>query len=258
MKKINLFTNATYEMVAVQNLKIDAYQRVLNISFAKEIAKEFDMNRIGTITVSYRNGVFNVIDGQTRSYAARLVKVQNLMCQVFHGMTYEQEAIEFKRLNKDRKGILAFDYFNAEIEAKDKEALNVKRIVEENGIGITRSNGNNKIQAITALKNIYRKYGDKHLNDTLQFVKSAWDGVPDSMTRNIIMGVSEFISIYKDDIKIEVFSRQLKRVDPVKIVREAENDSAPISKVIKMVNIIFKYYNLKLGKNRLENKHFNF
>lgn len=255
MKNTNLSINATYEMVSVKNLKVGVYQRVLNTSFAKEIATNFDMNKVGVITVSSRDGDFNVIDGQHRVYSARMAKVPMLMCQVLYGLTYEEEANLFVDLNGIRYKLSALDYFNAEVEAKNKEALDIKYIVEKNGMGVSRGTAKNKINAIAALSKIYKKHGKYHLDSTLQFIKLTWVGANEAFSQNMLRGVSEFISIYKDDIKMETFIRQLKRVEPVKIRREADNDTNNIPKVIKTVNTIFKYYNSKLSKNKLKNKH---
>lgn len=251
----NLSTNKTYEMIAVKNLKIGVYQRILNTSFSKQIAANFDMNKVGTITVSFRDGGFNVIDGQHRVYGARIAKVPMLMCQVLHGLAYEEEANLFMDLNRIRKGLLVFDYFNAGIEAKNEGALDIKYVVEKNGLGISRGTGKNKVQALTTLDNIYKKYGKEHLDNTLQYIKLTWNGESESLIKNMLRGVSEFINTYKDDIKMETFIRQLRQVDPVKVEREADNDSSNIPKLIKTMNIIFRYYNSKLSKNKLKNKH---
>ena len=149
--------NASYEMVEVSKLKIDKYQRLLNISLANKISNEFDFNLVGLITVSYREGQYNVIDGQHRVYGATLAKIPMLMCQILKDLSYQEEAQLFNDLNGIRKRVSIYDIYNADIEAGDKQILDIKKCVELNGMSIARKVGENKISAINQLKAIYKR-----------------------------------------------------------------------------------------------------
>lgn len=245
----------TYEMVPVSNLKSDTYQRVINWPFVDVTAKEFDMCQAGLIQVSLRGGEYHVIDGQHRVLAARKAKILMLMCQVIHGLTYEEEAELFLAQAK-RKGLLVFDYFNAEVEAKRADALEIKRAVEESGLTVGRGTGHNKIQALGTLKAIYLKHGYNHLLSSLILTRTTWDGIPESMVKEIILGVSDFIDTYGKEFDQKFFKKQLKRISPVKILREAKakSDDSGDSKRASVQKIIFKYYNYGLSVNKLESK----
>lgn len=258
MQNQKILNNLTFEMVPVDNLKINKYQRGLSVLFAKTIGFEFDANRVGVITVSYRDGQFNVLDGQHRVYGAKIAEIPMLMCHIIRGLTYQQEAELFKDLNKQRKGLLAFDYFNAGFEADEIEAIEIKEIIEMNGLTISRGSGHNLIQALRTVSNIYRKFGKEHLSTTLKFIKATWDGETKSLNNSMLKGVAEFLNVYSGEVTLGKFAKQLRRWDPEKITREADNDSSNVTKAIKTVNVIFKYYNYKLASNRLENKHFKY
>jgi len=246
--------DTTYEMITVDKLKTEDYQRGLNTGFAKSIAAEWDVNKAGVIVASYRDGVYRVIDGQHRVYAARIKGVLVLMCMVRHGLSHEQESELFIALNKRRKGLLAYDYYNASLIAKQGEALNINAIATKNGFTVSRGSADKCIQAIGSLNTIYKKYGDNHLDKTLHIVGLIWGGEVKSLNKTILIGMAEFIKIYGDDIKEDLLVKQLGKVAPVKIVREAEADSNNVSKSTKIMNVLFKYYNAKL-RNRLTNKH---
>lgn len=244
----------TYELLTVDKLKTEDYQRVLNTAFAKDIANDWKESEVGVIVVSYRDGFYRVVDGQHRVYAARIKKLPVLMCEIHQGLTHEQEAALFIALTKKRKALLTYDLYNAALVAKEGWALNVNAIVAKNGFTVSRGPIDKGIQAVATLNTIYKKHGETHLDKTLRIVGLIWGGEMKSLNKTILIGMAEFIKVYGDDVKDELLVKQLSKVSPVKIIRETEVDSNNIPKSIKTMNVLFKYYNAKL-RNRLTNKH---
>jgi hypothetical protein len=89
-----------------------------------------------------------IIDGQNRTLAAKFRGIDSLMCQVFHGLTYEEEARLFVEYNRNRLPLKTVDLVNGLKEAKDlvdgapkpvkegremKEAEELKKKLEEAG-----------------------------------------------------------------------------------------------------------------------------
>ena len=253
----NLIRKSTHETLLTKDLKLGDYQRDLDMTRCKSYAADFNIDMMGTIMVSEREGAYYVIDGQHRVIVANLVKLDTVFCQVIKGMTYEEEAILFGKLNTKIKHLSTTSIFKAGVEGKKSEETEIAKILKNVGFKVGRAKADNTVVAILALNKVYRKYGSKHLFETLVLIKDIWNGKADSLNNKIITGVSEFIQIYKNENEFtsKVFVKQLKKVDPIMLVREAKTVISTNRTDIKMVTILFKYYNNRL-RNKMVGKHY--
>jgi len=249
-----------YQLINVENILIDKYQRPIRTTAVRKMADNFDKTLLGTVTVSKRNGMFYIIDGQHRLALAKLVGLNSLMALVYEGLSYEDEAKYFNALNgangESRKPTNQ-ERFNASIEAKDPVAIDISKIVEKAGYRISKTKDNGGIQAVNSIQDIYTKYGATHLYYTLLLIKSTWGGEEYAVHAKILLGVSEFMNTYKGEpnFNAKMFAKQLAKVDPIKIVREAKNDPTTNKTIIQYQNVLLRYYNNKLQK-KLPNLHF--
>lgn len=251
----------SYEVVRVNELRLDNYQRVLNMAKVKEFATKFDITQLGTITVSKRNGNLYIVDGQHRVVLAKMVKVTELMAVVYEGMTYEEEAELFNKLNGahgEKTNLRKSDIFNASIEAKDPKALDIKFIVEKLGFRISSTSGTNCLAAINAIEKIYNKYGNIHLYNTLKLIKDTWYGESNSLSSLMLTGVSEFIKIYsgQNNFNESTFINQLSKVTAKKVIADSKDDKTTNKVAVRTMNTLFMHYNKSLRTKKLENKHF--
>lgn len=258
MKKDSIKTS--YLFLPVKDLRLGNYQRKPDMMKIKKMAAEFDKTLIGTITVSRRDGQYFIIDGQHRVILAKTIGIKGLMALVYEGLTYEEEAEYFNRLNNangEQKRLRKTDIFRAGVEAKDTAAIDIKSIIENVGFRIAETNANNTITAIGTIEKIYKKHGAQGLKNTLQLIKDTWKGERYSLNNMVIEGVAEFLNIYTAQPRFttDTFIRQLSKVDPLKVLREAKGDNSTNSSNVKMINTLFKYYNFKL-RHRLDNKHY--
>ena len=259
MKKASIKTS--YRFLPTKDLKLGNYQRKVDMVRIKKMADEFDETLIGTITVSSRNGFYYVIDGQHRVMLAKTKGLNGLMALVYEGLTYEEEATYFNRLNNangEQKRLRKTDIFKASVEAKDIVAVDIKNIIESLGFRISEASGTNAITAIGTIEKIYRKCGAQELKDTLKLLKDTWNGERYSLNNMMLDGITEFLSIYtgQPNFSTSVFISQLSKIDPKKIHREAQGDTTTNNSNVKIMNTLFKYYNVKLRK-KLENKHYS-
>jgi hypothetical protein len=250
----------SYQFLLVKDLRLGNYQRKLDMIRVKKMAAEFDKTLVGTITVSKRDGQHYVIDGQHRVILAKTVGIKGLMSLVYEGLTYEEEAEYFNRLNNangEQKRLRKTDIFRARVEAKEVIAIDIKNIIESLGLRISESSANNTISAIGTIEKIYQKYGGQGLKNTLQLSKNTWNGERCSLNNMVLEGIAEFLNIYtaQPNFSVDTFVNQLSKVDPVKVLREAKGDNSTNSSNVKMLNTLFKYYNLRLRK-KLDNKHY--
>jgi hypothetical protein len=176
------------------------------------------------------------------------------MCQVHEGLTYEDEARLFIKLNKNRRGLMVYDYYKASLEAKDEKTVEVTDAIESLGLHVSRGSGSNKIQAISCVMAIYEKQGSGHLIKTLRLIKDTWCGDEKSFGNLMISGVSELISAYGNELKEERFITSLRsKAEAYKVLGQANSDMTQCSKKIKVAKVLLFYYNHQLS-HKLPNK----
>jgi len=260
VEKSSIKTN--YQVVMVNELSLGKYQRTVKIQKVKAMAKEFDKTLLGTITISKRDGQLFVIDGQHRVVLARIKGLKELMALVYEGLTYEEEAEYFNKLNGangEKLRLSKTEIFNASIEAKEDKSIEIKNIIEEFGFRISPASGINSVAAISTVEKIHKKHGGQHLRNTLRLLKETWNGETYSLNNLMISGVSEFLKIYSSEIDFnkKTFVSQLSKVDAKLIIRESKSDTSTDNSAVRTMNTLLKYYNKSLRSKRLENKHFN-
>lgn len=251
-----------YQYVDVKDLRVDVYQREVDHIRIKKMAKNFDEVLLGVITVSYRDGKYNVIDGQHRVMLCKAVGRKSLMAEVKEGMTLEEEAIYFNAFNGadgESKPLKLYDSFRARVVAKDEATLDINEIAHKNGLKFGKANNNNTLSAYKTVFSIYRKEGSTHLDRVFKIIISAWNGEAISLHNMVIVGVSEFIKTYdlEENYSDKTFSKQLSKIDPQKLIREMKSDATTVVTKVKAMNSLLKYYNLGLRKRIDKNLHFS-
>jgi len=251
-----------YQVVMINELCLGDYQRSVKTQKIKEMNEKFDANLLGTITVSRRDGLLYVIDGQHRVALARIKGLKALMALVYEGLTYEEEAEYFNKLNGangEKTRLTTGDIFHANVEAKDEGAVEIKNMIEKVGFKIAKANGKNIITAVGEVQKIYNKFGGQHLFESLALIKETWNGETYSLNNLMLRGVSEFLKIYSKelDFSTQTFVKQLSKIKPIKLVREMKADTTTDKSAVKAMNTLLFYYNKSLRTKKLENKHFN-
>lgn len=247
-----------YELVKLNDLNMAHYQRPVNLTWCKKKALEFNKVLLGTILVSRRNGKLYVLDGQHRVTLCKMIGLRELMACVYEGLTYEEEAKIFSKINGEIIKLKTADIFNAAVEAKDEDALAIKETVENVDFRIGKASGTNTITAVRELQNIYNKHSNSHLYNTLLLIKRTWGGERESLSAKTIKGVSEFTKVYEKEYEFskEIFIKQLSKVTAKQILAESRTDLSTNSVNVRVMNVLLKYYNARLRNNKLENKHF--
>lgn len=188
------------DRVPVKQLFVDAsYARGMTARRRAVLkAKSYDEQRAGVLYVSLRNdtGLCALIDGQGRALLAETNGVETVPCRVYLDLTRQEEAALFLAFNRDRSATVALDDFRARIEAKDPVALDIDRVVSSISLGlrIDRGTHNRTIQAVAALEAVYKQWGAASLRYTLQLIVDTYQGERASLTSEMILGFSAFLS----------------------------------------------------------------
>ncbi|GHV17369.1 hypothetical protein FACS189425_03470 [Clostridia bacterium] len=184
------------EFIALADCTPTNYQCTTKDAHVTDISNNFDEAKLGTLTVSLRDGKYHIIDGLHRSKALKTLGYTHALAIVLTGLTYEQEAELFRRLNKDKREVSTFDDFHAGLEAKDEMCVKINDIIKANGFQISKGSGFSNIQSIKALCGIVEYYGYKVLDDTLCLLANTWSGIPKASDYEFLIGTAEFVSRY--------------------------------------------------------------
>lgn len=183
-------------------------QRQLNAARVDHLAASFDLEQLGTPTLSERDGSFYIIDGQHRVEALRQIGWgdQQIQCWVYSGLTEQQEADKFDRLN-DVLSVHAFDKFRVRVAANRDIESDIDRIVRAQGLVVSRDKLPGAISAVGTLRRVYTRADGKTLGRALRIIRDAY-GDP-GLEAPVIDGLGLLCQRYNGDLNDEEATRKL-------------------------------------------------
>ena len=205
--------NVKYELIPIKNLVSNQdYQRNLSIRHVEKAAAHFDLYQINPVKVSRRDGINYVFNGQHTIEIVALVSNSRetpVWCMVYEDLVYTREADIFANQSRYTKPLSPYEIFMANVEARSDEQIIIRDLVESFGLQVASCSRPGTICAVASMEYIYRKYGYAVLERTLSLDIGTWEGVPQSLSANMIKGISRLIITYGDDLKDAVFKEKL-------------------------------------------------
>ena len=132
-------------------------QRELRPARVSRLAAEFDVEQMGTPTVSYRGDWYYLIDSQHRIEALKVWlgawEDQQVQCWCYEGLTEADEAGVFLKLN-DTLTVRCFDRFKVAVAAGRTTEADIDRIVRALGLRISANRGGGGISATGTLARV--------------------------------------------------------------------------------------------------------
>lgn len=233
------------------------YQRPVNPMEVERLIREWDDRLLDPIVVSFRDGKFNVVDGQHRIIALRKMNGRDVMvaCKIYSGLTYQQEADLCYKLDKAKKRLSLSQSTNALAEAgTDAVVSEVKRLVEGCGFvwALGKSHGKTgEIVSTRAMMNAYRLLGGPAFSRMLSLVWGAWEGDPRSLTASVLSGMALFVKTYDTELDDRAFFKRLSAVDPDEINRRGRADFSTNNAALRFARVLLEKYNSQRGGKKL-------
>lgn len=216
MAKKSVHTNSRITTVKLSELRVSpAAQREFNHNWGNELADQFDMDKVGTFTTSYRDGIYWIIDGQHRHFAlVTFAKAEfgadwgdwTIPVWVHEGLDERKEAELFLAFN-NRKAINNYDKFKVGVTADLPIPSDINRVVLALGLRVAKDRRVGSVSAVGTLDRIYSTGGATLLSKTLAVVRDAWDG--SDFDANAMSGVSLFIGRYEGRYKQDHLVKQI-------------------------------------------------
>lgn len=200
------------EWIRLGNMAIPPHaQRELKPAKVDAILADFDLDVFGVVTVSERRGVYYIIDGQHRVEAIKRWEGDGwqdlrIECRVYRGLTESEEANKFDRLN-DSMPVSVFDKFRIRVNAGRDVETSIKKLVEREGLKISKDNVAGAIGAVGTLRRVYIRANEKALSKTLRIIR---DGFGDAgFEASVIDGIGHMCQRYDGLIDEGVAAKQL-------------------------------------------------
>ena len=184
-------------------------QRRFISSWAAELANHFDLDDMGRISVNNREDVFYIIDGQHRAAALKIIgfkEVDLIPCEVYKGLSEEEEAELFLRLNHS-KNVGAYDTFDKAVKARRMPEIHIDHVVRSQGLSIGRVRGNGAISAVVSLKKTWDRLGAIKLGMLLRIIRDAYG--PAGFEGPVIEGLGLCLHRYDGMIEEEAMTERL-------------------------------------------------
>ena len=192
-------TSQHFAHIELAKIEPSIYQRPTKSAQVESIIENFDEARLGTLTVSRRDGRYYAIDGQHRLLALRTLGYTHAICEILTGLTKEQESEYFRRQKENSRALRPLDLYKAGLIAKDEKCLQIDEIINDHSFQIGFDHNDfYQIGAIQALFTIVDDYGFVVFDNTLYFLIQTWAGIPAAVYSESLLGVAEFINRYGD------------------------------------------------------------
>jgi hypothetical protein len=223
----------------------------LSKRWVNEKAQVFDEGLVGSLIVNQRtNGTMALIDGKQRKGLLLEVGKKEWMCQVFFGLSYEEEATKFYKFNGkgSRRPISPYQNFLSMLEAKNPIAINIQDVVKKYGFRLGQGGvSDNKIKAVQSATGIFIR-NEGVFDRVLFLLKLTWDGDKNSFDTDLLLGMELFVRVYGDKFDNAEFASSLKKVSPTTLTNKAMSMGRYCKYVAK---VMVDYYNARRTKNRL-------
>lgn len=197
--------NKIFCCIHVKLLKIDheMYQRSLQKSF-KYLLDNWDSDKCDPITVNYRSdGFYYVINGQHRTEAAKAKGINQIVCDVFVGLSLKEEAELFVGQYDGTTKLNPIDSYRANIIRGEEVDTLIKEVCDKYGVSVTHDKAPKVLGSLTVIRNIVKpsvtnsggKSSDAKENVKIVewifdiFKKSGWESYKDTYNADMMQSL---------------------------------------------------------------------
>jgi hypothetical protein len=248
-----------FELIPIKNLVSNQeYQRNLSLQHVKRAAKNFDIHQINPVKVSRRADRNFVFNGQhTIEIVAEVSGSRDtpVWCMVYDNLNYTEEADIFANQMTYVKKLSPIEIFKANIEAGNDKQLTIKELVESYGLRIASTSTPGGICAVSSLEYIFDQYGFHTLDRTIRLCVGAWEGIPKSLSANILKAIARLVFVYDDALKDDIFKEKLGVMSIKELTRSAKEIR---SGSLGYAEIMVITYNKKLKGGALQREKLYF
>lgn len=218
----------TFKQLPYSSLSKAKYNRPINKKKVEQIVENFHEDEVRPVIVSrHKDGSMTILDGQHGSKAQSIIFGEDcyIWCDVREGLSYEEEANLFVRLNLDSTQLGKPDEIRGRIESNEEDAVMFKKHVE--AAGYTLFGGSNPLTAISTAYKIYSEKccGGAFLTNLLSTVDQIWPDNSNATNASILKGVRNLLVYNKDQgIDPNNLIKKLRKKTPAQLIAEGKEN----------------------------------
>jgi hypothetical protein len=237
-----------------------SYQREPDMTRVRHIAAQWDVRLVGVLEVSDRgehsSPRYAVVDGHHRMRGAQLLDIAPpLVATVHTGLTIQQEAELFDRLNRERRRLTTWDHWRARTTAGDRTVLAIHKAVAKLDLVIGDAPKPGYVRCTSTLEKLHTLGGTQLVADVLHLLKQAWGRDVTSFDAPLVHGVGLVLHYLpkREPIDVERLTTALVQVEPrlVKTSAVARRDTMTGSAAKLVAVVVMDLYNRTPGKKIL-------
>jgi hypothetical protein len=196
----------------------EAYQRPVDMPYVQYLKDNWDWDAARVLLVNQRpDGGLWLVDGQHRGLAMQdLFGDIEVWSYLVHLPGAAEEAELYERVSDGHSKPSALVLFRGRLTRKEPVAVDIDRIVTEEGFGLAlvgKPESEFQLTIPAVLNGIYKKAGPERLRDVLAFCRDTWRGQPGFASSHTVTGVAKFFEYFawspawdRDNI-VQVLSR---------------------------------------------------
>lgn len=229
-----------------------SYNRPIRDYRVNSIAKKFDIDKFHDITVSLRDSHYYIVDGNHRVAILKKLGINEVQCRLHFGLSYEEEALLFCKLNEKglSKAVTDYERLIGKLEGKDEDAIKMSEIINKHGFRIDAQKEDNRLVCVSTITKIYERYGADNFDKTLFILRTAWQGDKDSLKRYMVEGIAYLLDVYKDEVDAFRLAEKLKNISVSRIYARADADPMGGQTRTKVARQILTFYNKNLSTSK--------
>lgn len=211
-RKDRIARHAVSRWVPIAQMKVNPNsQRALNQAWVDKLAADFDPEQLGHLVVNLRDKWYWIMDGMHRMTMMRQIGWgdQQIQCDVYEGLSEQEEADGFLKLN-DQLAISALSKYKVALTAARPVEVEIDRIVRAEGLIVSKDKVEGAVTAVGTLRRVHGRAGSTTLARTLHMVSTAYGDA--GLTASVIDGMSMLCHRYNGDLDDAVAIEKLSRV----------------------------------------------
>jgi hypothetical protein len=207
-----------FEELFAADLKVDTdVQRVLDSKWANKLEATWDPKKVGIIMVSRRvSSDCYIVNGHHRTVVSLRKDPAAIMdCEVFEGLSIEEEADLFLDYNTHQKPIAVYDKYRIALKAGRPIEIRMAEAVLLRGLEFSPHKSNRQIAAIAACRRVMVMDTAETglLHDALMYAELAFGAHPWTWDANIIQAIGRIIHLNRGRIDYSRLVEKLKSKD---------------------------------------------
>lgn len=178
----------------------DSYQRLVQNNI-KKLMRNWNDEECQSLLVSYRDGYFYIMDGQHRFVVANVKNISHLVCEIYTGLSREQEAERFAKQNDNITRLTTYDTFKANLVYKEKVDCSIKKVCDKYNISVEKSNRAKNLKSVSSARTIVRNNGEKALEWILSVISDAnWEDFTQSYGGDMLEALYYTMQMNSNDL----------------------------------------------------------